>query len=318
MPSVPQNRTSLAPSPDHGYTTANVVGKHLGSHHVSIITAQDLVPSFPGFHAHEDLFTSETLHLLRTYQKVVGPWMDLFDHQQAYQRDLMRLIRTSSLLLHASCALAAQYLTLRVDREIWDSIARERYVKGLRLLAENLQDPQLDAVHAVASTILLSSYELLAFPGDYYRSHFEGAKTLLESYSFTIMSSRLGIASFWIFARHDVNAALTYQIPTSLNPRTWPNLDHATAGSDAEEDDFGNEMLRLAAELTWLVYGESQTSEGPIAAEEWSRLRTALQEWCDVFFRSSMGSGKVASNLSNHTSYWFPTPAAGMSTTPKG
>lgn len=236
--------------------------------------------------------------------------MDLFDHQQAYQRDLLRLIRTSPLLLHASCALAAQYLTLRVDGEIWGPIARERYGKGLRLLAETLQDPQFDAVHAVASTILLSSYELLAFPGDYYRSHFEGAKTLLESYSLTIMSSRLGIASFWIFARHDVNAALTHQIPTALDPRTWPSIDYATAGSDAEEDNFGNEMLRLAAELAWLVYGDSQPLEGPIAAEEWSRLRSALQEWWDVFFRSSMGSGKVASTLSNDTSYWFPTPAA--------
>lgn len=118
----------------------------------------------------DELLTEETTGLLRFYQDGTGVWMDIFDGSCTYQNEVVRYSLSSSLLMHAVCALSAKKRSLTHNRYLWEPIASRFYGKSLSLLINELTEQSTDRKLLLTATILLGSSELLAQPGIDYQS----------------------------------------------------------------------------------------------------------------------------------------------------
>ncbi|KAL1855996.1 hypothetical protein Plec18170_003863 [Paecilomyces lecythidis] len=258
---------------------------------------------------------AETVYLLNTYQKGIGTWMDVFDSTLSYEDVLLSLVPSNPLLLNSTCALAARQLSLTSPSppsQDWTCIAERYYGESLHLLLKTLNDRSDPEVmeRAMVATILLSSYELLAFPGHDYQRHFKGAKSLVEALSAHKSSSRLTRASFWIYAHHEVGEALNLGCPTMQDPKLWPKLDMENL-DPTHADHWCNDVLRICGETICFVFGEDKVKRnGKRRGKEWRALQTELDQWYQTC--PSELKGVEYEDEKGHMRHWFPLPSFGM------
>ncbi|OMP85291.1 hypothetical protein BK809_0003961, partial [Diplodia seriata] len=286
--------------------------------------------------------TDESASLLRIYQHGVGPWMDVLDHTQRYQRDVLRLALASPLILHALCALAAKQMS-RADASappsLWEPLAARYYGESLRLLIRALaEDTSAAATEAegagvggaggeggggtgrtrkreetLTATILLASCELLAAPSADYARHLRGALTLMQTGGIDFRSaSRLEAAGLWVFARQDVAMAVAGKRGLLWGVGRW-GCDWSGAGDAEEEEDWwGRKLLWLLARAVECVFVDADGSGLASRVEPVEGLLAELEEWRGALPRSFEGlrlKGGLAEGLDE---MWFPIDSAGM------
>ncbi|KIW31688.1 uncharacterized protein PV07_03293 [Cladophialophora immunda] len=270
-----------------------------------------VTPKWIEFHSLTQGFSSppapsispRTAFLLRTYETGIGPWMDVFDCSLSYQQGLLQLVPQSPLLLNSTCALAARQLSLITDPHTWTPVAEHHYGESLSMLRSTLETATMNAEHALVATILLSSYELLAFPGLNYHRHFRGAKSFVEALEAYKSPNRMTRASFWIYARHEVGQALNLERSPMQNPTRWPKQDLLQA-ENIGEDVYCNDALRLCAEVIHLIFGSEPTRRGKKWVNDWSCLHEEWDSWIrnapKIFF------GQEYIDQDSRRRYWFP------------
>lgn len=254
----------------------------------------------------ESIITADVVHLFRVYEKGIATWMDVFDSDFTYQRHLLCLAPSYPLLLNAICALSARQLSLIVSPVTWKPVAEQYYCQAVHLLAHLLSCYPTNMELAIVGTILLSSYELLAFPGLDYQRHFKGAHTIINSLHTYKSASRLTRASFWIYARHEVAEALNRSSPTLHDPSSWPTFDLSEA--ETAEDSFCNHILRLSAEIVCIIFGKTSGSGGKRRKGALSALQDEL---CDWFHRCPDRWKGTQYEEDGNVRYWFPRPNFG-------
>ncbi|KAL0258650.1 hypothetical protein SLS55_006147 [Diplodia seriata] len=283
--------------------------------------------------------TDESASLLRIYQHGVGPWMDVLDHTQRYQRDVLRLALASPLILHALCALAAKQMS-RADAatplSLWEPLAARYYGESLRLLIRALAEDTSAAAEAgggggeggggtgrtrkreetLTATILLASCELLAAPSADYARHLRGALTLMHTGGIDFRSaSRLEAAGLWVFARQDVAMAVAGRRGLLWGVGRWGCDWSGTAegeGEEEEEDWWGRKVLWLLARAVECVFVDADGSGLAGRVEPVEGLLAELEEWRGGLPRSFEGlrlKGGLAEGLDE---VWFPIDSAGM------
>ncbi|KAL4738854.1 hypothetical protein BDV11DRAFT_170594 [Aspergillus similis] len=268
-------------------------------------------PGYGGPSAPDPAFAVEaqSAYLLRVYERGIGPWMDVFDPNLTYQRELLDLVPSSPLLLNAICALAARQLSLIGPSLVWKPIAERYYGQGVHLLARLLNKNHEMMELAIVATMLLGSYELMAFPGLDYQRHFRGATTIVDALQAYKSSSRLVRASFWIYARHEVGEALNRNSPTRHDPRLWPRFD--TSQVEPREDSYCNDVSRICAETECLLFGHKASTR----SRKITNGYVALQRELDLWFERCPERWKGCEyDAHGKTRYWFPRPnfAAGL------
>lgn len=201
----------------------------------------------------EVTITEEIRRLLEIYQTGIGTWMDILDHSCIYQRQVLRYALSSSLLLHAICALSAKQMSLIGDSFLWEPASTRYYAKSLGLLIEELKKQQSSREVVIAATILLCSYELLACPGADYQKHQYGARSLFQTHNIASTGTKLEKASFWIYARQDVSMALVHECATLISPQEWPTISEYEG---LEEDVLGNQILWILAKLVQFKFSD--------------------------------------------------------------
>jgi hypothetical protein len=248
--------------------------------------------------------SSRTAFLLRTYENGIGTWMDVFDSSMSYQRGLLQLLPQSPLLLNSTCALAARQLSLIGDAQIWTSVAEMHYGESLSMLRSSIERSTANDEHALIASILLSSYELLAFPGQDYHRHFRGAKSFVEALGARHSAKRMIRASFWIYARHEVGQAMNLEAMLMQDPITWPKMDSLALG-DVGEDAYCNDALRLCAEVVHFVFGaNSRKMQAKRWARQWLSLRVEWKNWHRDCPKDLFGMEYV--DPGSRRRYWFP------------
>ncbi|KAE8143439.1 hypothetical protein BDV38DRAFT_277460 [Aspergillus pseudotamarii] len=251
----------------------------------------------------ESMITPEIVHLLRVYEKSIATWMDVFDSEFTYQRRLLCMAPSSPLLLNAICALAARQLSLIDSPRTWKPVAEHYYGQAVHFLARLLSSFPSKMELAIVGTILLSSYELLAFPGLDYQRHFKGAHTIIDSLHAHNSASCLTRASFWIYARHEVAEALNRNSPTLHDPGSWPKLDLSAA--EPAEDSFCNDALRLTAETVCIVFGKTSRNRTKRRKRDLSALQSELCTWLHRCPKQWKG---IEYAEDGNVRYWFPRP----------
>ncbi|KAK5070405.1 hypothetical protein LTR64_000076 [Lithohypha guttulata] len=252
------------------------------------------------------LIDREAAFLLRTYQQGIGVWMDVFDSSLSYQHGLLTLVASSPLLLYSTCALAARQLSLISCAQTWTSVAEKYYGNSLSLLRLELADPAMNPQQTMVASILLSSYELLKSPNhDNYHQHFRGAKSLVEALRAYNSKNRLMMASFWIYARHEVGEAMNQERPVMLKPALWPRPDDSnTRISDA--DVLCNDVLRVCCEVIDFIFGSSDNGRGRKWVKEWLGLHSDLEGWLD---RVPCALNGIEYGHHESRRFWFARPA---------
>lgn len=254
----------------------------------------------------ESIVTAEIVHLLRVYEKSIATWMVVFDLDCNYRQHLLCLAPSSPLLINAICALSARQLSLIGPSIAWKPVAEHYYGQAVHLLAHLLNSYPNNMELAVVGTILLCSYELLAFPGLDYQRHFKGANTIINSLHAHKSASCLTRASFWIYARHEVAEALNRSSPTLHDPGSWPKFDLSEI--EAAEDSFCNDILRLSAEVACLVFGKTSGSRGKRRKRALSALQDELCDWLHLCPDRWKGTQY---DEDGNVRYWFPRPNFG-------
>lgn len=69
----------------------------------------------------------EQAHLLNIYRLGLATWMDIFDFDNTYQREVTRRSLYSVLLLRCICGFTAKHLSLLPSGEIWRRVASRYY-----------------------------------------------------------------------------------------------------------------------------------------------------------------------------------------------
>jgi hypothetical protein len=69
----------------------------------------------------------ESAFLLQTFSAGLATWMDVFDFDKTYERQVTRRALHSQLLIHCICAFTAKNLSLLSSGEVWDPISSRYY-----------------------------------------------------------------------------------------------------------------------------------------------------------------------------------------------
>ena len=234
--------------------------------------------------------------------------MDVFDMDLTFQREILNMVPSSPLLLNVLCALAARQLSLIESSSFWSPIAERYYSQGTGLLARLLDRCTETMELAIVSTMLLGSYELLAFPGPDYQRHVRGAKTIVDALHVSKSTNSLARSAFWIYARHEVGEAINMSSPTRHDPKLWPRLDPSVSVS--RQDSYCNDILRICGEVTCFFFGSSGSKRTKSRAKQNFALHTDLDRWFEACPSHWMG---VKYKDAESFRYWFPWPNFGIS-----
>jgi hypothetical protein len=250
--------------------------------------------------------TSESAFLLQTYVRTVATWMDLFDFQSHYQLRVPQLALKSPLLFHCVCAFSANHLALSnaSSNPAWKFVAVKHYGEALRLLIEALSLPAHE--HVLTASILLLSYEIHgAQRSEDYRRHFLGLTTLIRSRGITAQCTGTDRANFWIYVRHEIALAFSYQEPLVLDPTSW-----AVTWVEGEtgEDVLGNHVVWILARVVNLIYGPHGRSPSSKAKRE-DFLRE-LEVWRSGLSETFVGIPYGDKDEEGFRKIYFPVTAA--------
>ena len=89
-------------------------------------TALSLSPS-PAIPSALPELNDEIVHLFNIYRSGLSAWMDIFDFENTYQREVSRRAMHSELLLKCICSFTARHLSLLPSGEVWQPIAARYY-----------------------------------------------------------------------------------------------------------------------------------------------------------------------------------------------
>lgn len=243
--------------------------------------------------------TDEAVQLLTHYRGGMAKWMDVFDHNCTYQRELCKRAVASKRLLNCICAFAAKQLSLLPSGRIWEQKATEYYTRSLNLLIRQISDDE-DPSEALSAIMILSSYEVIASQGPEHQRHFEGAMTLIRSRGISARSSGLDRANFWVYVRHEIVVALVSQRPLQLSTDQW-HLDWQDM-SPLQEDMLANYLLWLVGRAIDLKFSQKKSDL------DVKTLIVDIRAWFDGLVPTFRG---LRHGSPTEAKVWFPVPSAG-------
>lgn len=210
--------------------------------------------------------------------------MDVLDHTRSYQLEVTRRCLTSTLLRECVCAFAAKYLSLIPHGEIWSSPASHYYGDALRSLIRHLDSsPGSNPGDALIANLLLSSYEMLEGRSHEHQRHLHGAAALVRMQQIDATSRGIDLASFWIYARHEVTVALQSETPLQLSPEKW-NCEWRK--DEVNEDVLGNHVVWLAARVIDLTFSPTRS---PSIDDNLQDIQNEATTWFDNLPQSFQG-----------------------------
>ncbi|KAK7413504.1 hypothetical protein QQX98_007652 [Neonectria punicea] len=246
------------------------------------------------------------VHLLNTYQTGVATWMDIFDHDCSYQREVLRRCTTSELLIRSVCAFTAKNLSLHPSGDVWAAAAARYYGESLRILIDYL-DRDRPHEDALTAAMLLCSYEMIASQGLEHRRHLYGAMILIVHRGVDASSVGLDRANFWIYIRHEITVALFHKTALQISPEKW-HVDWKQG--QVGEDSMGNQLLWLLGRAIQVAYGRD-VSITMTWSDERRDIHAEAARWFDGRSLAFRGVKYGEPNDQGFSKLYFAIPSAG-------
>nr|POE93180.1 hypothetical protein CFP56_19192 [Quercus suber] len=247
--------------------------------------------------------TNEMVYLLNNYRTGVATWMDIFDHDCTYQREVLRRCTTSELLVRSVCAFTAQNLSLLPFGGVWIQPATRYYGESLRILIDHIGCGAAPE-DVLTSTMLLCSYEMIASHGVEHERHFYGAMLLILNHQVSALSVGMDRANFWIYVRHEITVALVNETTLRISPQEW---NFNWQDSDVDEDALANKLLWLLGRAINVAY-----SQHPSSGSERQGIQTDALRWFHSLPPSFRGVRYGEADAQGFSKAYFAIPAAGQ------
>ncbi|GKZ26478.1 hypothetical protein AbraIFM66951_003628 [Aspergillus brasiliensis] len=260
------------------------------------------------------LSTSEIL-IFRNYVDTVSRWIDSFSWDQPFYSVVPMLALRCPVLMNSCLALSAKHLALKApanETALRANIAVKYHQRAIRGISKLITDPACawnDSI--LASSVILSTYEMLDVAGDSSGAHLRGVAYFLQSRGVYGDASGIKGAVYWTWYRHEIWAALQTGEPMFLDEQYWKPEDI---------DSFENLCVEEIANRAIFIFGQcvsfcndKSTPEG-VTADERRRnrehraesLRHALEDWKQKLSTSSANFMSETPPPTETSTYEFP------------
>lgn len=241
------------------------------------------------------LSTSEIL-IFRNYVDTVSRWIDSFSRDQPFYSVVPMLALRCPVLMNSCLALSAKQLALKAPADemaLRANIAIKYHQRAIRGISKLITDPACawnDGI--LASSVILSTYEMLDVAGDSFGAHLRGVAYLLQSRGAHGDASGIKGAAYWTWYRHEIWAALQTGQPMFLDEQYWKPED-VDSFENLCVEDIANRVIYTFGQCVSFCNDRS-VPEG-VGAEERRKsrenraesLRHALEDWKDKLSTSS-------------------------------
>ncbi|OAL34470.1 hypothetical protein AYO20_06313 [Fonsecaea nubica] len=152
------------------------------------------------------------LFVLRHFVEHVAGWIDAFSSENPYSTIVPIFALECPAVLFSCLAIAGKQLALTragAEAQITEDVAVEYYQKALKAFSTLLIEA--DSAYSdkiLASSIMLSGYEMLDMMGESFSSHLRGIASLLQLWRVNGDSPGIKGSVFWTWFRSDSWAAL--------------------------------------------------------------------------------------------------------------
>ncbi|KAJ5094842.1 hypothetical protein N7456_010703 [Penicillium angulare] len=248
----------------------------------------------------------ETVFLLETFRTGLATWMDIFDFQKTYEREVTKRALRSDILRLCICAFTAKNLSLLTPGEVWDSIASRYYGEALNhmIAAVTCEDPD-SASDTLTAALLLSSYEVIGVSSISHQSHMKGAMNLIMTKGISSTSVGLDRANFIVFIRHEIWIALNNEMPLQFDLQRWNTVKPSMGAS---EYDIAQYLMFLIGAVVNTIY----QLENDDTTSDRKKLNNQLDEWYNLTTPEFRGVGYGEVYDHEPRGIFFPIPATGI------
>jgi len=154
-------------------------------------------PTIISSHIKDVVTTRERVVLLKNYVNEVAPWLDMFDAEQAFVREIPILAKSSAALTYAILAISARQIE-RQNKIQGEQSSLALYQEAIKSLAPHLQARD-DKI--LAACVILCCLEMMSAAPKNWRKHLDGCAALFESNGINGFSTGIPQAVFWCYAR---------------------------------------------------------------------------------------------------------------------
>ncbi|KAJ4174636.1 hypothetical protein NW754_005055 [Fusarium falciforme] len=257
--------STTTPRPDFNQEQLVAVRKRPSPHQASIETVDLEMPQFDkpsrmeripveqGFHDNpihpfpsemsetmgRDILTSaDEVYYMQIFVEEVGVWMDSFNKDKHFSRNIPYHALKSTMLLNALLACGVKHISL-VSPENHDK-ALFYYNTATTQLLRSLQNPDRNTAECATTAIVLNVYEIMCEKPAQRMSHIAGSRALVRECGWNARSTGIGSACFWLNIGTEVLNCVAANWQTTWNPDEW-GVDFEVPGQ-GPESEIGNEQ----------------------------------------------------------------------------
>ncbi|PLB49926.1 hypothetical protein P170DRAFT_508218 [Aspergillus steynii IBT 23096] len=281
--------------------------------------------------------------VFRNYVERVSKWIDSFSHDQPFYNKVPSLALHCPMLLHACLAASAKQMTRAPQYTGSLTLATSPvfyYQQALREMSHFLIEPGYSGSdELLASSIILSTYEILDVAGDSFGSHLKGVASLIRSHRITGDEDGIRGATYWTWYRHEVWVAFQSGRRMFLDERYWRPGDMEGGFEGISMRDVANRVLFIFGQAVSFYVAryrapgsEADVDGDTMTREEWDarqrnrarELQDALADWerrlpasmriCLRQDQGQTGTGADAGHKINQfPALWFAYPESAVS-----
>ncbi|PYH96545.1 hypothetical protein BO71DRAFT_174525 [Aspergillus ellipticus CBS 707.79] len=272
------------------------------------------------------------LPLFRNYVDKISKWVDSFSHDQPFYLQVPAMALQCPMLLHSCLAVSAKQMSRVTPANSSSELQKYSvfyYQQALREMGHFLIEPHYsDSDEYLASSIILSTYEIIDVAGESFGSHLKGIASLIRSHGIHGDESGIRGATYWTWYRHEVWAAFQTGRRMFLDENYW---------QPSQPDNFAHSSIREVANLVLFIFGQCITyhvtrSRGHTYSDESihtqqalaTKLELALEAWKERLppsmmpFSSKPQLSPISDGLSREYSdmlsfVWFAYPESAVS-----
>ncbi|KAF4982062.1 hypothetical protein FZEAL_2249 [Fusarium zealandicum] len=229
------------------------------------------------------LSSTEEVYYMQVFVEEVAVWMDSFNKDKGFGRNIPHHALKSTMLLNALLACGAKHTSL-VSPENHDK-ALFYYNTATTQLLRSLQNPDRNTAECATTAIVLNVYEIMSEKPAQRMSHIAGSRALIRECGWNATSTGIGSACFWLNIGIEVLNCLATNWQTTWNPDEWGMDFDFSARNDrsdvADQQVWVHRILYMVAKVA-NFRGARIRSEDMNPRDEQLWIASRVSQWHEL------------------------------------
>lgn len=220
--------------------------------------------------------------VFRNYVHRVSHWLDAFTRDKPFSSSVPALALHCPVLLHSCLAYSGRQIALTAHgqaRSRHEALSVYYYRTALHTLGRLLHNAEcVRSDEILASSMILSAYEMLDMIGDSFASHLKGLAALLQAQG--VNGSDIGVrgAVFWAWYRHESWSCMLVERSMTLNEDYWqPN--QVSSFTFMTQEEIVNRVTFIYGQIVSFCNDRANQERQSERHFRHEKLKAALAEW---------------------------------------